>query len=242
VIVYYVGHTFALPGADVTLLMGDAAERPKTPRRDAPTLGANVGGQIAALSDFAHQLEAAVTQPTEGLLHLARVYETLERTRVPFALLVDGCLESDRVSRFREDMGLVLGPGGTNRLVYVGSAETATSELPAFADVLRHFADEQPYLHGTNPVVLAAKPGTLAESRPDPRWAWGESVGPLAARLGRYVRTSRLDPDPPSLGEVVWQSAEYRGLGEISPRGSISWSDFSRWRGLTGDIKPVPVR
>jgi hypothetical protein len=127
-------------------------------------------------------------------------------------------------------------------VIYVGSNRVVTREIGEYADMLRHFTDDFSYLHAENPVVLAAKPGTLAMAARDPRWAWGDPVGPLASRLAGYVAASRLDDEPPSLGDVVRAAAEYRGLGEIRPRGSISWSDFVPWQRVIATIRPGPLR
>lgn len=241
VIVYYIGHAFALPGDDVTLLMGDAAAGPAASTPRPPTTLSESSAQVDALSQLADQLSARLQERPPGLLALERLYSALDSVGLPFALLVDGCLESDEVAEFRERLGFVLGPGNTNQLLYTGSAELITGELGAYAGMLRDFADDLPYLHASNPVVLAAKPGTLAVATRDPRWAWGDPVGPLAARIARFVDASRLDAEPPTLAEVVRQSAEYRGLGEIRPRGSISWSEFGPWQASAGAIRPAGV-
>ena len=240
-VLYYIGHVFAVPGRDVSLLMGDAAAVPDATGRTpaAPPAPAERGGPVDALSRFADELSAHLAEPQPGLLELGRLHAALDSIGLPFALLIDGCLESDEVARFRQQLGFVLGPGTSNHLDYIGPNALVTWEPGAYADMLRHYADGLPYLHDANPVVLAAKPGTLAMPSRDPRWAWGDPVGPLAARVATYVRASRLDPEPPDLGEVIRQSAEYRGLGEIRPRGSISWSDFERWRQIAGAVRPT---
>jgi hypothetical protein len=96
-------------------------------------------------------------------------------------------------------------------------------------------ADTQPYLHSKNLVVLAAKPGTYANSRQDPDNSWSE-VGPMAARLTNLYRASHFDQDRPSLADLVARVTDFNGVGEISPTGSISWSDPTEFKQLAGKV------
>jgi hypothetical protein len=98
-----------------------------------------------------------------------------------------------------------------------------------------HVADTQPYLHSTNLVLLAAKPGTYASSRQNPDNTWSE-VGPLAARLTNLYRASRFDSDRPSLADLVGRVTDFNGVGEISPTGSITWSDSTQFKQLAGTV------
>jgi hypothetical protein len=88
-----------------------------------------------------------------------------------------------------------------------------------------------------NPVILAAKPGTFAQPWPDPDLDWSQ-VGPLSARITNYVRASVWDEQPPTLGEVLSNVTDYKGTGEISPKGSISWSDFEPIKKATVELRP----
>jgi hypothetical protein len=94
-----------------------------------------------------------------------------------------------------------------------------------------HVADSQPYLHSTNLVLLAAKPGTYAMSRPNPDNTWSE-VGPLAARLTNLYRASRFDADRPTLADLIERVTDFNGVGEISATGSISWSHSAQFKQL----------
>jgi hypothetical protein len=51
------------------------------------------------------------------------------------------------------------------------------------------------------------------------------------------VRASVWDQDPPTLGEVLSNVTDYQGTGEISPKGSISWSDFGPMKKATAELK-----
>jgi hypothetical protein len=139
-------------------------------------------------------------------------------------LVVDGCLRNDEFERFREDLGIA-SDSGTNAFFFVGPDQRLMRSLNEFDTYLRHFSDTLPYLRTANPVVLAAKPGTFAQPRRDPDATW-IPVGPLAARLAYYVRASHFDTPPPTLGDALFNVTDYKGTGEIAPKGSISWSDF----------------
>jgi hypothetical protein len=77
---------------------------------------------------------------------------------------------------------------------------------------------------------------TFAQPSPDPDLDWSE-VGPLSARTTNYVRASVSDQDAPTLGEVLSNIADYKETGEISPKGSISWSDFDAMKKATTELK-----
>jgi len=167
---------------------------------------------------------------------LRSLYAELDKTGIPFALIVDGCMRNDEFEQFRSGLRLV-SDSGTRTGFYTGPDGKLLSSLDAFDQKLRHFADGFPYLHTENPVILAAKPGTFAQPWPDPDLDWGE-VGPLSARITNYVRASVWDREPPTLGEVLSNVTDYKGTGEISPKGSISWSDFNAVRKATMEPKP----
>lgn len=99
----------------------------------------------------------------------------------------------------------------------------------------RYPAGGTAYLRSTNLVLLAAKPGTYASSRQNPDNTWSE-VGPLAARLTNLYRASRFDADRPSLADLVGRVTDFNGVGEISPTGSISWSNSTQFKQLAGTV------
>lgn len=99
----------------------------------------------------------------------------------------------------------------------------------------QHVADTQRYLRSKNLVLLAAKPGTYASSRPNPDNTWSE-VGPLAARLVNLYRVSRYDEERLSLADLVRRVTDFNGVAEISPTGSISWSDATQFERLAGTV------
>jgi len=52
--------------------------------------------------------------------------------------------------------------------------------------------------------------------------------------MTQYVRSSLLDASPPNLADVFSNITDYAGTGEITPKGSISWSDFTLFRRVAG--------
>jgi len=241
-IVYYVGHMVSHPGQDLALVMGDAKADILRPVRGPSTEGRaeQFGDQVGGMMQLANVLQAEFGPLPPGLLSLRQVHESLAAAGLPGALLVDGCMKNEEFEAFRRELGFELLPGERD-FAYVGDAEFITTEMGDFANRLRDFANDRPYLRGDIPVILGAKPGTYAFAQPHPDWVWAPPVGPLAVRLARWSHLARTESSPISLAVVLRQAADFRGLGEISPSGSISWSDFSKLESITGDVHPVPL-
>lgn len=237
VVVYYIGHTLSWPNGDIALVLGEAEEIPE-PKREYPRehtndaiserFGANMGSLLElaeALNANSEKLRNAnLEKLPSGYRPLRDLYAELDKIGIPFALWIDGCLRNDEFERFRNGLGLT-SDEKTRSFFYTGPDGQLLSSIDAFESKLRHFADALPYLHTTNPVILAAKPGTFAQPWSDPDLDWAD-VGPLSARITEYVRASIWDQEPPPL-EVLSNVTDDKGTGEISPKGSISRSDFA---------------
>jgi hypothetical protein len=229
VIGYYVGHVVTWPSGDIALILGNAASIPRFPPAvSKAATDEGLGKNIGNLARLADALSANVEKLPEGFLPLRELYSGFEQLGVRFALIIDGCLRMDEFERSREALHIVLDRSGTS-FFYVGPDGEQTSALSQLGTLLTHVADNQPFLHTANPVVLAAKPGTYAFAAANPDLTWGE-VGPMAARITNFFRASRFDADRPTLADLIERVVDFRGTGEISPKGSISWSDFSRFR------------
>lgn len=161
----------------------------------------------------------------EGFLHLIDLYHALENNSFPFVLLVDGCLPSTQFESFRQSLGFDL-MDGSSQMIYLGPEEIITNELTDFADGLRNYANRHTYLKESNPVILAAKPGTVAKGYNDPKFFFGPYHAPIAEKIRRLSMLSVGEAYPPSLVQFLKSLASFRGVGEISATGSISWSDF----------------
>jgi hypothetical protein len=236
IVVYFIGHTLSWPNGDIALVLGEAGEIPEPKRQYTnDAISERVGQNVGSLFKLADALNANLETLPPGYMPLRGLYAELENAKVPFALIVDGCLRNDEFEQFRNGLGLT-SDSSTRTFFYTGSDGKLLTSLDAFDGRLRHFADSLPYLHTQNPVILAAKPGTFAQPWPDPDLDWSE-VGPLSARITNYVRASVWDPDPLTLGEVLSNVADYKGTGEISPKGSISWSDFDAIKKVTTELK-----
>lgn len=234
-IAYYVGHTMTWPSGDIALILGAASSIPKNlPSRSPDLLDQAVGKNVGDLARLANALDANLETLPEGFLPLRDVYAQLAQTHIPFALLVDGCLRMDEFERMRTELGIV-SDRGQNVFVYVGPEGGEADSLSRFGTLLEHVADTQPYLHANNVVLLAAKPGTYANAQPDPDNAW-EEVGPLAARMTHLYRASRFDEDRPTLAALIRRVTDFTGVGEISSKGSISWSDPSDFTRVAGTL------
>lgn len=237
IVVYYIGHSLSWPNGDVAVVLGEAEPIPE-PKREYTNeaISERVGTNVGALFQLADTLNANLEKLPPGYMPLRDFYAGLDKIGIPFALLVDGCLRNEEFEQFRNSLGLTTDTE-TRTFFYTGPDGKMLSSLDAFDQKLRHFADGLPYLHTANPVILAAKPGTFAQPWPDPDLDWSQ-VGPLSARITNYVRASVWDEQPPTLGEVLSNVTDYKGTGEISPKGSISWSDFEPITKATVEVKP----
>lgn len=236
IVVYFIGHTLSWPNGDIALVLGDAREISEPKRQYTnDAISERVGENVGSLFKLADTLNANLEQLPPGYMPLRELYAELETAKTPFALIVDGCLRNDEFEQFRNGLGLS-SDSSTRTFFYTGPDGKLLASLDAFDSKLRHFADGLPYLRTTNPVILAAKPGTFAQPWPDPDLDWSE-VGPLSARIANYVRASVWDQDSPTLGEVLSNVTDYQGTGEISPKGSISWSDFGAMKKATTELK-----
>ncbi|MBB6144338.1 hypothetical protein HNQ77_002290 [Silvibacterium bohemicum] len=237
-VAYYVGHSMTWPSGDIALILGSATEIPRNLSTRSPELlDRSVGSNIGDLARLANALDANLETLPQGFLPLRELYAELTQAHVPFALIVDGCLRMDEFERMRSELGIV-SDKGLNVFFFAGSNGDPGSALSRLGDLQEHVADSQPYLHSTNLVLLAAKPGTYAMSRPNPDNTWSE-VGPLAARLTNLYRASRFDADRPTLGDLIGRITDFNGVGEISATGSISWSDAAQLKQLTQTV-PYP--
>jgi hypothetical protein len=234
-VTYYVGHTMTWPSGDIALILGSASQIPTNlPTRSPGLIDQAVGSKIGDLARLANAIDANLETLPEGFLPLRELYSQLEEAHIPFALIVDGCLRMDEFERMRSELGIT-SDKGQNIFFYAGPGGGAGDSLSRLGTLQEHVADTQPYLHSKNLVLLAAKPGTYASSRPSPDNTWSE-VGPLAARLTNLYRASRFDEDRPSLADLVGRVTDFNGVGEISPTGSISWSDSTQFKQLAGTV------
>ena len=189
IFVYFIGHTLSWPNGDIALVLGEAGEIPEPKRQYTnDAISERVGENVGSLFKLADSLNANLETLPPGYMPLRDLYAELENAKIPFALIVDGCLRNDEFEQFRNGLGLT-SDSSTRTFFYTGPDGKLLTSLDAFDGRLRHFADSLPYLHTQNPVILAAKPGTFAQPWPDPDLDWSE-VGPLSARITNYVRAS----------------------------------------------------
>lgn len=237
IVVYYIGHTLSWPDRDIAVVLGDAQVIPETHReQNNRAVHRALGEKVGSLFDLADALNANLEKLPPGFLPVRDLYAELEKAGIPFVILIDGCLRNDEFESFRNELGLV-SDAGTHSFFYVGPDGKLLSSLNEFDHELRHFADTFPYLHSKNVVVMAAKPGTFAQPWINPQLSWA-NAGPLAARFFHYMQAAAFDSDYPTLGQAISNITEYQGTGEISPKGSISWSDFSQLKEITATVKP----
>jgi hypothetical protein len=239
IVVYYIGHVVTWPNGDVALVLGTAERIPENPERPTPkAMGAALGNNIGGLFKLSDALSANLEELPKGFLPLRRLYESFSSAGIPFALLIDGCFRNSEFEQDREALGFTVGHD-TREFLYVGPDGQVNRSLDEFGSMLQHFSDSHPYLHGDNPVIFAAKPGTAAFARPNPDWVLGKPVGPLACRMATFLRAAIAASEAPPLSRLFRNITDMNGVGEIESRGSISWSDFSRFEAATGQLVPA---
>lgn len=233
---YYVGHAVARRGGHMYLVLSDyngdlkqdlgeetmlGLPRAQLEAPNAPLGGSNIG----SILDVVNAAEGELPDATPGLYAVAEVCQRIGRANVPFAVVVDGCFESETMEALRQELNL------TRAGDYYGPKDLPAQELQLYASALRQFG-VAPYLHAANPVVLSAKPGSVALEVPHPAFGWefAPRVGPLAARMYRLAQASVVGDGDTSWGAYLRGLADYAGTGELGTKGSISWSDFEPLR------------
>jgi hypothetical protein len=174
-----------------------------------------------------------------GLVPLGDVYALLRGSlKSPLALLVDACVPEGSIEATREALGFVFDPR-TGGLDYLGDAPVITSELGSLGAAMYAFGDRHAYLQGDDFLVLGAKPGVLAPARPDPREVLAEPVGPLAARLSRVATFAASEAR--GLADTLRLSVDWsRGGGELTPAGTVTWSDFDAFSARLWALEAEP--
>lgn len=231
-VLYYSGHAVSGTAGAHYLVMGnyngkladDLKETsPFFPTGDpsSPLTGSNIEDIAKAIAAAGQKL--ATSWP--GLVAVADLYRELTETGVPFAIIVDGCYEAAAMSQLRDELQLT--PWGD----YFGPDDGGPREIQKYQRALRTYG-EAPYLRSTNPVIFAAKPGTVAPVVRHPLYETDllGGVGPLAAKLTGTYLYALENQESLSLGPLLRRITDFAGTGELDVKGSISWSDFSALR------------
>jgi hypothetical protein len=228
---YWVGHSISLPNGQLYLVMGtyrgDLKEDVGTSERrdrlsdpNQPLSGTNIDDLVAAMQ----AIEDTVTEDVRGLVPLVTVCDLLEEARTPFIILVDGCFPADGIDELRDELYL------TEWGDYFGP--NLAPDMSRYSKAIGIYG-KRPHLTSPNPVILAAVPGSTARVQPHPwsEWDFGPGVAPLASRIAWNVRRFRGSGEALSWGDLLSLLADQRrGIGELSVRGTITWSDFSEFK------------
>jgi hypothetical protein len=227
-VLYYVGHAVSGQAGAEYLVMGDyqgtltkdlQQTSPFVPQgvADGPLAGSNIKDIMKVVAAAGQEL--AESKP--GLVAVADIHRELTQAGVPFALVVDGCFGAVAMTNLLRELRFT--PWGD----YYGLGDGATRELQKYQQALRTYG-EAPYLRSDNPVIFAARPGTLAHPVRHPFYESDlvPSVGPLAAKfLGCYLFSLENREDL-TLGAWLRRITDFTGTGEVAVKGSISWSKF----------------
>lgn len=257
VVIYYVGHMLSSGSGDLLLLQGDVTpahvrkvqtpspplvvppESPLASAGNALDLHASVR-EIARRAEVQAHVAAATDEAssTPGFLTLDTLYGMAAQEGIPFAMIVDGCLADETFSSTMNSLGFQYDPQRPAQLFYAGSSPVVFREATQMGEILRRFGELRPFLRGSNPVVLAAKPGTFAMARENPFVSGGPLLGPLAIRAQKLAQNAALAAEPVELQSLIRDLAEFRYVGEINLEGSISWSNFDEWE-KGGRVRPA---
>jgi hypothetical protein len=231
-VVYYVGHMERTGTGSLSLLMGDA---PAQRQMRAPPPASNIGN-LRDVMQIVDQAEAELA-PRPGTLDVAVVHRRVGRAKIPFVLLVDGCLEDPTFAEARRRLGIVVDAHG-GEPVYVGPDDAGTALRTQIAQ-LEAYPQDFPWLKSRNATVLGATPGTVAYGQTHPTWLLGGTVGPIARKLFDVAARTRWDPQRPSLIRVLNFSADRQAVGPQELVGTVSWSD---WLPLLRRFDPASFR
>lgn len=218
---YYVGHAVTSTSGQVYLLQSGV-----TPESLRGLTAGQAPPRLANLGELLRVVEAATPVEPYVALRLSDLHAALSKSNVPFVILLDGCMENAAVKQSVEGAGFRYDPQHPT-LYYIGSEPLTQRLISQVGTSLREFGQAWAYLHDANPIVFAAKPGTLAMLGEDPRWQMAPPLAPIAQRVRRLLVPSATG-SPGSLAELVTRTVDFRqGVGELELGGSISWSDFS---------------
>lgn len=234
VVFYYAGHAVAGEGGSQYLVMGDykgtlaedlAQSSPFVPPADesSPLAGSNLEDLMKVVAAASQELATSVP----GLVAVADLHREFSAAGVPFALVIDGCYEAEAMDELRQQLSLTAWGD------HFGEQHQLGADTRAYQEALRAYG-EAPYLRGSNPVIFSARPGTLAVPVRHPAFESDlvPKVAPLAAKfLGTYLNALESQ-ESLSLGLWLRRITDFAGTGELSVRGSISWSDFDALRQL----------
>jgi hypothetical protein len=216
-ICYYIGHALLNQGRKLALVTGQTT-----------------------VADLQAALASNDWDQYKTFLPVSELHEWLTTPGTPFLLLVDGCMESKAVQSQIGELGFRFDPKHPSVLFYSGPNEVVSpGDIGALTQLLREVGRVEPFLQSRNPVAFAAKPGTFALARENPLLAAGPLIGPLAHQLYKELLSYPISPGTlPSLKVFLAEILGFRGVGEISLEGGISWSDYTQWDEVTSRLLP----
>ena len=233
-VLYYAGHAVSGMAGAHYLVMGDyrgnltndlKQSSPFVPARGPthPLAGSNIDDIAKVVAAAGQELATSET----GLIAVAELHREFAAAGVPFAIVVDGCYPADAMDKLRAELRFT--PWGD----YYGLGEGAMRETQEYQRVLRTYG-EAPYLRSENPVIFAAKPGTLAPVVRHPLYDgdWITGVGPLASKFFGTLTYALMQHEDLSVGDWLRRITDFAGTGELDVKGSISWSKFDELRSI----------
>jgi hypothetical protein len=218
-VIYYVGHMERLGTGGLALLMGDAPA--KLP--DEPVVTNEGSGNLRDLAQIIDQAQATLAPPA-GTIDAAVIHRSVAMAKIPFVLLIDGCLTDPSYADARTRLGIVVDSRG-GEPVYIGPDDAGTA-LRKQVELLQSYSVDFPWLKSKNPTILGATPGTAAYADDNPIWALGAKIGPIAAKIAGTINRTRWNSDRLSLIRILDLAADRSEIGPQELTGTVSWSDW----------------
>ncbi len=226
VIIYYVGHGVSGAAGSQYLVLGDYKGKLsddigndklyiETPQM--PTFGTN----FKDLSRVMNAIEQNFSKPKPGLVSVSEIYNRFKTLGISFALLIDTCYQTELLEQLRAILKF------TSWGDYYGVSDFSDNELQEYFKSLEKYGNI-PYLCDTNPVILSAKPGSLAPVLPHPFEEGFQKVrlAPLAVKSLRTINWAQAIGENLTWKDYFRRITDFNRTGELSFTGSISWSDF----------------
>ena len=242
-VVYTIGHAISRASGELLFMTADATTEPLEPTAVSPDSKTADSPLEGPLGDLIRSVNEVTTfASSQGFFSLKRACEALDGG-VPYVFIVDSCFPNRDFATFRD---YAVTRFGAPEVFLDGPNQSLTRE---FVDRIWRFAGRVPALMTDDPVILAARPGTLAEAVADPASPWGDLVGPLAARLW----TETTGAEVPRLDDLVVRLIDYQVGPETHGEqndpveleawggGSVSWSRLETLRRIGSEIGPGAI-
>jgi hypothetical protein len=244
-IFYYVGHAISGPNGHLYLVLNDYVGNPSSEigedfyhglyresieQSTSPLSGSN----FSDIFDIMGEIQVEYPVDIDGLYPVSKISKKLEKSGVPFIIMIDACYSHEQMNELRNKLNLT-----KNGDYYGPNTNGGPDEVFRYSNAIEKFG-KSPYLNSKNVVVLSSAPGSIAVQVPNPQnnFFKNEFVAPLASRIYNQFYWSVVNTIPISYGDFVYSFIDVKRLGEVRTQGVTSWSDFS----VVNEIKMLDTK